>query len=150
MILKVSWLCFNTILIRKASTNSTDSCKLDQSIGSFFFRFFTKFLWREISRVKDRVTPSSTHFTPHSHLPIDDTKTEPNMPAGRPRKKSFVMITGERSNWFAKRAAEPNPVPAEPDKAEEPDQQHYDHFVVYPSNCHVVIILRRWGGVPLA
>ena len=51
------------------------------------------------------------------------------MPAGRPRQRSFVRSTGQHSNRFAKRAEEPNPVPAEPDKAEEPDQQHYDSFI---------------------
>ena len=45
------------------------------------------------------------------------------MPAGR------VRSTGQHSNRFAKRAAEPNLVTAEPDKAEEPDQQRYDSFI---------------------
>ena len=56
--------------------------------------------------------------------------TEPNMPAGRPRKRSFVR-TGQHSNRFAKRPAEPNPVPAGPDKAEEPYQLHYDSLASY-------------------
>ena len=53
------------------------------------------------------------------------------MPAGRPRKRSFARSTGQHSNRFGTRAAEPNPVPAEPNKAEAPDQQHYDSFTGY-------------------
>ena len=57
--------------------------------------------------------------------------TEANVPAGRSRKRSFVRSTGQHSNRFGKRATEPNPVPAEPDKAEEPDQQQDDSFTFY-------------------
>ena len=91
----------------------------------FFFRLLTKILWREISRVKKTGSPRArptSHLTA-TYIPVDYTTTEPNMPAGR------VRSTGQHSNRFAKRAAEPNLVTAEPDKAEEPDQQRYDSFI---------------------
>ena len=112
------------ILTRQISKNSTDLCKSDQSMGSFFSVSSLKFcgaryrVWKTGSA---RARPTS-HLTATS-IPVDYTTTEPNMPAGR------VRSTGQHSNRFAKRAAEPNLVTAEPDKAEEPDQQRYDSFI---------------------